>query len=494
VSNHPFCLLTILVAIGGCGRASAVTLPPPPASPPTLVQHVASSTNPLGVGISGNNFKFTLPNKVLAGNCLILGISYSSSGTLAATPITDTNGNTWPTSPAVSVSDTNANVNTAIFVLPNANAGVTTITVSFTAALLPFQYTISEFYNVALSSPVNGTSSNSAVTAPGLTSGSFTPGDNDANGGNLIWTYAYDDSNAGSGNAVTTFTAGTNFTLLDADITWGTQANAHHASEYFVQTTAAAINPGMTATMSPANDTFNVASVALKAASAGTPPAATGIRIVRVSHCTNSVPPTTSWKIQFPSSGNLIVAVTNENSVINITSVTDNKGNTYNKAEPDGSEPQFWWAGNAAPDADLKLSLNISGTPATTTVVLYDIVGAATSPLDGVVGTVAATDINGANLINTPSIARATAPGLTIASVSLAQGPSSGLDIGSPAGAIFDLVYYTGETDFDTMDNADGKAHFYNSDTTTENWNWIVSNGAVTTLYASCAVHFAAQR
>jgi hypothetical protein len=249
----------------------------------------------------------------------------------------------------------------------------------------------------------------------------------------------------------------------------------------------------MTATMSPANDTFNVASVALKAASAGTAPAATGIRIVRVAHCTNSVPPT-NWNIQFPSSGNLIVAVTNENSVINITSVTDNKGNTYNREEPDASEPQFWWAGNATPDANLKLSLNISGTPANTTVVLYDIVGAATSPLDGVVGTVAAADINWANLINTPSITPATAPGLTIASVSLGQGPSSGLNIGSPAGAIFDLVYYTGETDFDTMDNADGKAHVYNSDTTTENWNWIVANGGVTTGYASCAVHFAAQR
>jgi hypothetical protein len=133
VSNHPCRLLTILFAIGGCGHAHAATLAP--TASPTLVQHVASSTNPLGIGISGNNFKFTLPNNVLAGNCLILGISYANSGTLAATPITDTNGNTWPTSPAVSVSDTNANVNTAIFVLPNANPGVTTFTGELRATL-----------------------------------------------------------------------------------------------------------------------------------------------------------------------------------------------------------------------------------------------------------------------------------------------------------------------------------------------------------------------
>ena len=70
---------------------------------------------------------------------------------------------------------------------------------------------------------------------------------------------------------------------------------------------------------------------------------------------------------------------------------------------------------------------------------------------------------------------------------------SSGLDVGSPAGAIFDLVHYTGETDFDTMDNADCKAHVYNSDLSPEHWNWIVSNGGAVTSYSSMAVHFKGQ-
>ena len=70
-----------------------------PAATPTLVQHVSSSANPEGVGISGDNFTFTLPNPVGAGNCLVLGISYPSGNTPT---VTDNNSNTWPASPAVS--------------------------------------------------------------------------------------------------------------------------------------------------------------------------------------------------------------------------------------------------------------------------------------------------------------------------------------------------------------------------------------------------------
>ena len=56
--------------------ASATTLAPSTGTP-TLIQHVASSANPVGVGISGNNFKIPLPNSVGSGNALILGITLS---------------------------------------------------------------------------------------------------------------------------------------------------------------------------------------------------------------------------------------------------------------------------------------------------------------------------------------------------------------------------------------------------------------------------------
>ena len=535
---------------------------------PTLVQHTASTTSPSNKGAGGNLFRFTLPNPVLAGNCLVFGISYQwdAARTIA---ITDNNGNTWPTSPAVTVTD-GANVITAIFVLPNANAGATRTTVTFdggskviaasptgateagttvtittttahgllagqvvsvadvgvagyngtfivatvpttttftyTAAaglaasgggtayvvVQPFQYTVSEFNNVATVTPVNGTSSTAAVSAPGLTSGLFTPGNNDANGGNLIWTYCFDTSNQGSGNKVSSFAAGTGFTLLDADIAWGTDDNMHHAAEYFVQATSAAINPGITATMSPANDVFNVVSVALKAAVAGTAPATTGIRIVRIVHLTKAVfALNESWQLQFPCIGNLILLVATDPGVMNITSVTDSKGNTYTSQSPDTTEPQFWFAGSATPDANLILTLHTSGTPLGTSVTVYDIIGAAPSPFDVAAGVPNFVDTGGLNVVDVPAITP-TNIGLTVAAAEFNNGPTSGLDTGSPAGAIFDCVYSPHQTDADVMDNADGRAHLYNSDLSLEHWNWVVANRGITCTVSGLAVHFKA--
>jgi hypothetical protein len=36
-------------------------------------------------------------------------------------------------------------------------------------------------------------------------------------------------------------------------------------------------------------------------------------------------------------------------------------------------------------------------------------------------------------------------------------------------------VNYTGEVDMDLMENADGQAHLYNTNTTTETWNWRIT-------------------
>jgi hypothetical protein len=481
------CVVTITAsARGQSDSRSTSILVSAAVATPTLVQHVSSSTNPVGVGIPGNDFKFTLPNRVGAGNCLILGMSYAWSSTRTVS-VSDDNGNSWPAAPAATTNDGGTLIS-SIFVLPNAHAGVTTITVTFDDDLLPFQYTISEFYNVATASPVNGKSASSATVSPNLSSGTFTPTtNNDASGGNLIWSY-FCDLGGGTGNWTTTFAAGANFTLLDADIAWH-QQGLPHASQYTVQTTQAAINPGMTATMTPANDTYNALSVALRAAPAGTAPPA-GIRIIRVSHFTNEVPPA-AWDLQFPSSGNLIVLATSETINHEIVSITDSENDTYVLEAPDDTEPQIWFAANTAPDPARRLTINFTGTVVGTSVAMYDVTGADPSPLDGVVGVTAGEDPGGANLHDMPSITPASI-GLTIAVLTLGQGPSIGLDTGSPAGAIFDLVTYAGETDLDTMENADGKAHLYNSDLSQENWNWVIGNGGVTTGFAAIAVHFKA--
>ena len=311
-----FLLAAAVIALGSSVSATAGT--------PTLIQHVASSANPIGVGIEGNNFKIPLPNSVGSGNAIILGMTYPHG---SSPTITDSNGNTWPTTAAVSADAGSGGNISSIFVLPNASAGLTTITVSFASPIIPFNYVVSEFNNVATTSPINGTRATADDAGPSLTTGSFTPGNNDASGGNLIWNY-YAVSGGANGNP-TSWVAGSNFTLLDADIAWANKQGFPHASQYFVQTTAAPINPSIIATGDSA-DGYNAVAVALKAASAGTA-ASAGIHINTIIHQTStSWPASGTLTMQFPTTGTLRV-LEYSNEAVGVTSVTDSDGGTWTR-------------------------------------------------------------------------------------------------------------------------------------------------------------------
>lgn len=454
---------------------------------PALVQNVSSSTNPVGIGIDGNDFKFAMPNAVLAGNALVLKVAYLHGASFAATPISDSNGNAWPTTPSASLSDSNLNLDLAVFVLPNANPGPTTLTIHFTARIHPVQYDCSEWVNVATSSPLSGTAKASNVATPSVAAGSFAPVNNDSGGGNLIIQYAVDDDDAGGGGAITGFAAGPGFTLLDADIAWAGDTNSYHASQFSVQATAAPVNPTLTASGGPQH--FATLAIALRAAPAGTAPPASGIRIVKVHHFTNEIPPT-SWSMQMPTTGsNLIVAVTANapaDANTTITGVTDNRGNTYAKTEPADDQPQWWIAQNAATGDDLRLTFSLHSGAAGCSMRIFEITGAATSgqPDTSAGHTLAcsgATSVTGF-----PVITPASANGLTIATMAIGQGP--GLAVTSPAGATWGLVTYTGEQDTDTMENADAQGWLYNSTMATESWNWDLTSIPNNTCYSS-AIH-----
>jgi hypothetical protein len=443
-----------------------------PAATPTLVQHVSSSANPVGVGISGNNFKFTLPNPVGAGNCLILGLSYPSGNTPI---VTDNNGNTWPASPAVSANGGAGNYVASIFVLPNARSGLTSITVSFGAAIIPFNYVISEFNNIATVSPVNGTSSTANKAGPSLTTGSFTPGNNDANGGNLIWNY-YAISSIASNNP-TSWVPGGNFALLDGDIAWTTNQGFPHASQYSIQTTAAIINPSITSTGD--TEAYNAVAVALQIAVAGTP-APAGIYINKIIHETSTIIPG-SWSLQLPAVGNLRVITT---TTPGWTGITDNEGGTWIRVG--AVDAQLYYSANKSPNPNLKITIAAgSGAGVPTSVRFYDISGAAASPFD-TSATLDSTNVsNQVTINNAPVITPTTANGLVIGALQIGQGP--GLAITSPSGAVFDLVHYTGEVDMDLMENADGNAHIYNTTTATQNWNWNITSNSPNSLTAVAA-------
>ncbi|PWU18888.1 MAG: hypothetical protein C5B49_06500 [Bdellovibrio sp.] len=467
-------------------QSTAVQVSTPALTPgaPTLIQHVASSTNPIGLGIPGNNFKIPLPNPIGAGDCLVLGISYPHG---SSPVITDSNGNIWPTSPAA-IADAGAGgfVN-SIWVLPNAQSGQTLITVSFPSAVIPLNYVVSEFNNIDTVNPVSGSTSLASLRGPALSSGAISPANNDALGGNVIWNY-YAISSPAQGNP-TSWSAGNGFSLLDADIAWTTNQGFPHATQFMLQSSAATITPAIQSVGDSA-DSFNGVAVALRASPAGST-SPTGIHINKILHQTTNIPPS-DWSLQIPATGNLrVLSTANGNNLTNITSITDNEGGTWYKLEAAGDEPQIWYSPNAKPNSNLSVTIHISGQSPTMTFLFWDISGAAASPLDTTAG-VPSTDVsNQTTVANMPTITTTVANDLIIAVVGDGDGPILGFNSGVPAGAVFDLVTYSGEIDLDLMENADAQAHFYSSSPLTLTWNWRITANPSNSVSAT-AVSFKA--
>lgn len=443
---------------------------------PTLVQHVGSTVNDNN-GITGNGFKITLPNTVLAGNCLVLGMSmpFSAGRTVA---ISDSSGDTWPTF-SINTTDS-SNLMQRIYVLPNASVGIHNITITLDALVKPFGYCISEFYNVATSSPVDGTKGAASVASPNIAVGSFTPTtNNDANGGHLIWamTRSNDRVGATAPTAATAIVPTASMSLLDADNT----CTIPGSSSFFVQSTNGAINPGWTITQSSGTN-FVSSCVALKAASAGTAPSATGIRIKRILHQTY-VNGGGSIVFCCPSDGNLLYMATSAgDNLMPVSSVTDSNGQSYTNPATSGN-PQCFYKENATPSNGLRIT--VAGTLSVqNSWRFFDIVGANTSSFLNTSGAAGAAPGSGTACPHFPDHTPNSAPSLTITTLGFGTGPGLGMGPAAPSGSVFDLcIYPPGETDQDRMENADGVGHVYNSTTAAQNWDWIIgpaTNGSTT--------------
>src|SRR5580704_10210470 len=71
-----------------------------------------------------------------------------------------------------------------------------------------------------------------------------------------------------------------------------------------------------------------------------------------------------------------------------------------------------------------------------------------------------------------PDATPSSANGLVFAFVANSFGPNT---TASPG--ILDTITYGGQLDADLMDNADGYSHYYNPDTSTENWTYQMNSG-----------------
>ena len=353
---------------------------------PTLIQHVASSANPVGVGIPGNNYKIPLPNAVRAGDALVLAITYPHGSLIT---ISDTLHQTWPAASIVKDGGT-GNYATGIYVRCGSAGGSETITVGLSSGLvLPFEYTVSEFNNIATSNCVDGSvgGANLSPNASGVINpGSFTPlVNNNAKGGHVVWNYAAISGGA-NGNP-TTWSPASGFKLLDADIAWINKQGFPHASQWSIQTQQASVTPTITAAGDTA-DTFNSASVSLLIASAGsgTP---SGIHINKIIHQSwIALSSGATLRLQLPTTGNLrVLAFPAGQNNIHITSITDSDNSAWTLKQTNGDSAQIWFAANRPANPGLIVSIHTSGTSPTNSTRFYDVQGAAASPFDVAAGT-----------------------------------------------------------------------------------------------------------
>lgn len=454
---------------------------------PQLQQCFISSSNPAGVGgDTGTAFQHALPAPIGSGNSIIIVASYPVAATATAS---DNNGNTWG-SPVLTASAGTGNYKLSVWFLASANAGTTQFEVTLGATKRqPFKWEIYEYNNLS-SVDVSHSATNQSGTS--LAAGSMTTTAN----GDFILLAAHPAGSIG-GNP-TSWTAGSGFTLMAADIAWTSGQGYPAATQTGTQTTAGAINPAITIA-GDATDSFNVVAVAFKTGSSGT--SYTGMRVLKhIEQCNNALVGS-SLTMQFPTLGNLrFLATTLSDTDIPFSSITDSESNTWTKLSWATDGCQGFFFENAASNSALTATISIPSSVGQGIIAsLFDIVGAATSGQPGasVGNSLTSISASATTAPNQPNITPTSSAGSLILAFMNNQGTGGGSTAGlttgvtSPTGSVWAGVVYTGKTGGSQFDFGDGWAILTNNTTTSaQNWTWSVNTITGGNNVAGAAVEF----
>lgn len=442
---------------------------------PTLVQHTSTGSS----AAAGGPFFICYPNKTLANNFL-LAIVTTERNVGNTLTITDDGSNTWTMCTGYPIDDTFYR-QTWIAYHVNTGANVNKVTFTFGSTPQPINFSaeLLEYYNVATSSPQDGSGGNNVLqnATPLITCGSFTPG----TAGDLIIAYSFD---ANINTIPPSYAPGPGFIPLTMH---NGEAQLGKILMHTIQATSGAINP--TAVMNGCTDFVDSYAVAFKSATSGTAPSASAMRVVTRWETLVSV---TSPTLQFPTVGNLFFAQsTFYPNAVSWTVMTSNLGNTwtYDVGANTTIYPQFWHCANATPST----TFTVAPTLGTwyLTMYMYDIVNAATSPFDTTAGFPQQNKTNSANApltMNTATITPTRANGVVFCAMSNGHGPTTGVT--SPTGAFMDSDTYTGQVDADNMCNADGYSHVYPTTTSTLTWTWTMNSDVLPSDSAFASISF----
>lgn len=453
----------------GTNQFTASFTPSAPAAIPTYANNGVSCGSTQSNAVT--SYTCPLPNTVGSGNAIVVFAQWSTTSDVATT--TDDGGDTY-TKVACGTSGDQA---VCAYVALNVSSTARNVTLNLKTSTTFVSMAAYEFYNVATAGATDGNciADNTASTASCSTSITPTVPDDLL----LFWS-----SQDGSATATTTWTAGTSpWTLKTADDFDNT------GMEYQVDTATSTITPSMGMGI---NQHFDGVGIALKAATAGTPPSGTGIHVNYVQHDAVFNQPTgTTLTFQFPCSGNLIVPMWLGANSYDITGIADNASNTYNLVTPilsSGGDIETFYAGNASCSSNLTVTATTNGNDtAGSTLEFFDVSGAATSPLDTVATSTG--DQGSSGNLTTDTIAPTTQNGLVLWMLSVESHTMTGLT--SPTGALFDAVSTNPILTISPPDENAGLGQFYNAATSSETWINTENGDAV--LWDSEATAFKAQ-
>lgn len=431
----------------------------PGGSQPTLVNQVHTS-----YGLNGQtDFSINIPDSNLGiagapgGNCIIAIVQ---GGTEASTyTMSDNKGNTWTTIIATVILN---GQNYSVFAILNCISGTQNIKCTPNTPDSSFQMHVLQYYNVALSSAADGSSTN-GTTAPNLTAGSFTP----TTAGDLIIWAAANTSVANPG-LTSGFTAGSSGTLL-----------CNNSQEALVvchkiHPTATAINAAITA---PGTDGYGVLAFALKGADAGTAPDLDR-RIIGIYHTMFNGSAFTSCKVRAPIKGDAVASLNNTFNITGTsypTAVSDDQGNTWKQVagspelnSPSGGTPSIWYKDD--PNFASNMVITFTMNAATSNVfgqhfILYDMLGVRYDTSDHADGNQQVTaDLTSTGITPTQS------PGIALCVCGIDAHTLSGL-VG--AGFVADMVGNSGADGSDGTANSDnGWGHVAFNSNTRQTFVW----------------------
>lgn len=455
------------------------------AQTPTLVQH-ASCPNGRNVGGASSptpDYICPLPEPSQGGNALLVGITTTTGATLT---LSDDKGNTW--NQIDTATDGNNNTLIAIYLALNVSSGTRFIklhrssTTSYGVAM-----SVSEYYNVATSSAVDVHSCNIGSASTSITSGSITP----TVSGDLLWQWAF-SAGGGVPNSTSSFSVGS-----QSNITWqflGTDLYDGDAVQAGIYSATTAINPTFTSGTSLPFDSCTMALKAAPSPGAGNAPA-NAFRIVHMLHQQFPMSAANPWKVQFPTSGNLLVAslVSGGNFISSVSGVPSNTW--VGTGAPVGSTSttsgsQIYYAANAAASNSMVINFTRDGTTSDGTLMMYDFIGAAASPFDKDSG---GQTNNETSIVNPLVTCAPSSPTNCSFSPSGNGGANevvlanaswqfcTGTGVSSPSGGLFDAATDTGVSinGPEPADQNNGWMHYYTSSTSDISVSWVMSCGTI---------------